>query len=388
MTDNYCQFPENFLWGAATAAYQVEDAASEEGRGPSVWDTFCRRPGAIAMDHNGDRSTEHYHRYKEDVALMKALGLKAYRFSVSWSRIFPEGTGNPNPAGLDFYERLVDELLSASIQPWMTLFHWDLPHALEDRFNGWESRECSHAYAEYAAYVVGRLHDRVSGIFTMNEFMCFLDKGYGRTEELFAPGKHATRRVLNQARHHAVYGHGLAVQAIRAICGDRVPVGLAENCDACVPVRETPEDIHAAKQALREKAGMFLTPIMEGAYHPAYLEQEGADAPAFTEAEMDAISTPLDFAGFNLYSPTYIRSTPETSRGWVELPCDENYPRLGMPWLCIGPPPFSTGCRGSPRSSGMFPPFTSRKTARPMPTAPTPKTKSGTLPAPCTFSSI
>jgi beta-glucosidase len=337
MPNNYCQFPEHFLWGAATAAYQVEGAAREDGRGPSVWDAFCRRPGAIAMDHNGDLSTDHYHRYKEDVALMKDLGLKAYRFSVSWSRIFPEGTGKPNPAGVDFYNRLVDELLSAGIQPWMTLFHWDLPQALEERFGGWESRDCSYAFADYATYIVSQLHDRLSGIFTINEFMCFLDKGYGMRAELFAPGKHTSHRVLNQARHHALYGHGLAVQAIRAICGARVPVGLAENCDACVPVRETPGDIQAAKEAMREKSGMYLTPIMEGAYHPAYLEDEGPDAPLFTDTEMAVIASPLDFAGFNLYAPTYIRSAPGTPRGWAELPCDEHYPRLDMPWLNIGP---------------------------------------------------
>ncbi|HEX4084924.1 MAG TPA: GH1 family beta-glucosidase [Chthoniobacteraceae bacterium] len=334
---NYCPFPTGFLWGAATAAYQLEGAAQEDGRGPSVWDVFSRRPGAIAMDHNGDRSTDHYHRYKEDVALMKELGLKAYRFSVSWSRIFPDGVGKPNPAGLDFYQRLVDELLAAGIQPWMTLFHWDLPQALEDRFGGWESKDCAQAFADYTSYTVSHLHDRLSGIFTINEFMCFLDKGYGASEEVFAPGKRATRRVLNQARHHAIYAHGLAVQAIRAISGNRVPVGLAENIDACVPVRETPEDIRAAKEAMRARSGMFLTPIMEGAYHPSYLDQAGPDAPHFTDEEMRTISTPIDFLGFNLYAPTYIRAAPESPAGWAEIPCDENYPRLQMPWLFIGP---------------------------------------------------
>ena len=337
MNNNYCQFPDGFLWGAATAAYQIEGAANEDGRGLSVWDTFCRTDGAIAMDHNGDRGTDHYHRYKEDVALMKHLGLKAYRFSVSWSRIFPEGKGQPNAAGLDFYQRLVDELLAAGIQPWMTLFHWDLPQALEDRFGGWESKECAHAFVDYTDYVVKNLHDRVRGIFTINEFVCFLDKGYGSDAELFAPGKHTSRRVLNQARHHAIYAHGLAVQAIRAICGTKVPVGVADNIAGFMPVRETIEDIKAAKEAFRERGGMFLTPIMEGAYHPAYLEDEGADAPTFTEAEMRVIATHLDFAGFNLYSPTYIRHAPDSPRGWAAVPCDESYPRMQMPWLFIGP---------------------------------------------------
>jgi beta-glucosidase len=333
---SYCPFPKDFRWGAATAAYQVEGAANEDGRGPSVWDTFSHRPGATAMDHTGDVATDHYHRYKEDVALMKALGLKAYRFSVSWSRIFPEGTGRTNQAGLDFYSRLIDELRGAGIEPWLTLFHWDLPHALEDRFGGWESSDCSRAFGDYAFCIGEKLGDRVRGFFTTNEFTCFLDKGYGADPELFAPGKIVSRKVLNQARHHAVYGHGLAVQALRASCPGAA-VGIAENTPACVPVRETPEDIAAAREAMRELAGMYLTPIMEGAYHPGYLEKQGTDAPLFTDEEMRLIGSALDFVGLNLYAPTYIRHDPDSPRGWTQLPCDESYPRLTMPWLFMGP---------------------------------------------------
>ena len=342
----YCPFPEKFLWGAATAAYQIEGAANEDGRGPSVWDTFSHLPGMTAMDHNGDVATDHYHRYKEDVALMKSLGLKAYRFSISWPRIFPEGTGRVNQAGIDFYQRLIDELLAAGIEPWVTLFHWDLPQALEDRFKGWESKDCSHAFGDYATFIGKALGDRVRGFFTTNELLCFIDKGYGTDKELFAPGKRdATRKVLNQARHHAIYGHGLAVQALRAACGSRVPIGLAENIPACVPVRETDEDIAAAREAMREMAGMFLTPIMEGAYHPGYLEDQGADAPVFTEEEMRVVHSPIDFVGLNLYAPTYIRHDPESRRGWTHLPCDEDYPRLTMPWLYIGPSALYWGPR-------------------------------------------
>jgi beta-glucosidase len=333
----YCPFPQDFLWGAATASYQIEGAAREDGRGPSVWDTFSHLPGTTAMDHNGDIAVDHYHRYKEDVALMKALGLKAYRFSVSWSRIFPEGTGNLNQAGLDFYQRLIDELLAAGIQPWLTLFHWDLPQALEDRFGGWESKDCSKAFGDYAAFIGKHLGDRVRGFFTTNEFMCFTDKGYGAYDELFAPGKHASRRVLNQVRHHAIYGHGLAVQALRAVCPASVPIGLAENMDACVPVRETELDIAAAREAMRERSGMFLTPILEGAYHPRYLEDQGPDAPVFTDEEMRVINSPLNFVGLNLYAPTYIRHDPDSPRAWKHIPCDASYPKLTMPWLFVGP---------------------------------------------------
>ena len=337
MSKPYCQFPSDFLWGAATASYQVEGAASEDGRAPCVWDTFARRPGAVAMDHNGDRATDHYHRFKEDVGLMKQLGLKAYRFSTAWPRMFPEPGGKPNPKGLDFYKRLVDELLAAGIQPWMTLFHWDLPQWCEDKYRGWESKDCARDFADYAGYMAQQLGDRIAGFMTINEFWCFLDQTYA-TEGAFAPGKQAPRQAQNQAKHHAVYAHGLAVQAIRAACGAKCPpVGLAENIPNIVPVLETPQDIAAAKEALRDMSGMYLTPIMEGKYHPEYLKREGANVPVFTDEEMKVIATPLDFVGLNLYAPTYIRHDPTNPKGWSQIPCDENYPKMHMPWLNIGP---------------------------------------------------
>lgn len=337
MSDLFCPFPKDFVWGAATAAYQVEGAANEDGRGPSVWDTFCRRPGAITMDHNGDRSTDHYHRYKEDVALMKQLGLKAYRFSVSWSRVFPNDNSSANGKGLDFYQRLVDELLSAGIQPWMTLFHWDLPQWVEDKYRGWETKDSAKAFADYAAFMADHVGDRVKGIFTINEFFCFLDKSYKAGPEPFAPGKDVSRKVLNQSRHHAVYAHGLAVQAIRGACAKPPKIGLAENMPGVVPLLENAQDIAAAKEALREMSGMYMTPIMEGKYHPAYLESQGPDAPVFTDEEMKVINTPLDFVGMNQYAPTYIRHDANAPRGWAHVPCDESYPKMHMPWLNIGP---------------------------------------------------
>jgi beta-glucosidase len=333
----FCAFPKDFTWGCATAAFQIEGAAQEDGRGDSTWDTFCRRPGAIAGEATADRATDHYHLYKEDVALMKDLGIKAYRFSVSWSRVFPLGIGKPNPKGLDFYLRLVDELQKAGIEPWMTLFHWDLPQALEDKFGGWESKDCSLAFADYAGFMAQKIGDRVKGIFTFNEFMCFLDKGYGFHPETFAPGKQTSRQVLNQARHHAIYGHGLAVQSIRAELGNKVPIGLAENSAACIPILETPEHIAAARSAFRERTGMFLTPIFEGAYPSSYLEDEGTNAPRFTEEEMKTISSPLAFLGLNLYAADYIRADEEAPRGWRQVPCDENYPLMNIYWLTIGP---------------------------------------------------
>lgn len=333
----FCAFPRGFTWGVATSAYQIEGAAAEDGRGPSVWDTFSHRSGTIAMGHNGDQSTDHYHRFKEDVALMKELGIGAYRFSVSWSRIFPAGPDKLNPKGLDFYSQLVDALRSAGIEPWMTLFHWDLPQWAEDRYRGWESIECAKVFADYAAEMAEQLGDRLAGVFTMNEFMCFLDKGYTAGNEVFAPGKNVSRKVLNQSRHHAIYAHGLAARAVRQLSPSAVRVGLAENIPGVVPVLENAQDIAAAKEAMRELSGMYLTPILEGHYHPAYLEDQGSDAPVYTDEQMKVISTPLDFVGLNLYAPIYVRHDASAPRGWSIVPCDENYPRMNLPWLLMGP---------------------------------------------------
>src|ERR1700744_2815636 len=208
------RFPEGFVWGTATSAYQIEGAVHEDGRGPSIWDTFAHTPGKIADQSNADRANDHYHRYKEDVGLIKDLGARAYRFSIAWPRVFPNGDGPPNPKGLDFYNRLVDELLANGIEPYATLYHWDLPQALQDRVGGWQSSETSKAFGEYAGYVAERLSDRVRSFFTVNETGRFAPFGYGYG--LDAPGLKLPAAELNQVRHHVVLGHGLAVQAIRA----------------------------------------------------------------------------------------------------------------------------------------------------------------------------
>ena len=216
-------FPDGFKWGVATSAYQIEGAWDEDGKGPSIWDTYAHTPGNIKNDENGDVANDHYHRYQEDVALMKDIGATAYRFSISWPRIFPEGTGEPNPKGLDFYNRLVDALLDAGIEPFATLYHWDLPQALQDKHNGWQSRDTAEAFGEYAGYVAEQLSDRIRHFFTINEFRSFTEAGYHgfvvpgpvpRTVHL-APGLTVSPGELNQVRHHAVLAHGLAVQAIR-----------------------------------------------------------------------------------------------------------------------------------------------------------------------------
>src|SRR6516164_7374832 len=227
-------FPAGFLWGTATAAYQIEGAVSEDGRGPSIWDTFTHTPGKIRNDDNGDVADDHYHRYRDDVQSMKALAATAYRFSISWPRIFPQGTGAPNPKGLDFYSRLVDELLANGIAPFATLYHWDLPQALQDRWGGWESRDTAKAFADYASYIAEKLRGRIRHFFTINEFTTFVELGYANG--LFAPGLKLPPARLNQLRHNTVLAHGLAVQAIRARAQPGTLVGLAENMSAGVPV--------------------------------------------------------------------------------------------------------------------------------------------------------
>src|SRR5216683_6175812 len=172
-------FPKDFVWGTATSAYQIEGAVNEDGRGRSIWDTFSHTPGKIGDGTNADRANDHYHRYKEDVRLIKELGVKAYRFSIAWPRVFPDGTGAPNPKGLDFYNRLLDELLANGIEPFATLYHWDLPQALQDRFGGWTSRDASKAFADYAAYVAKHLSDRIKHFFTINECSRLVHFGHG-----------------------------------------------------------------------------------------------------------------------------------------------------------------------------------------------------------------
>src|SRR5947208_15573719 len=201
-------FPNGFLWGTATSAYQIEGAVNEDGRGPAIWDRFSHTPGTISDHSNGDTATDHYRLYKEDIQLMKALGAKAYRFSIAWPRVFPEGAGAPNPKGLDFYNRLVDELLAVGIEPFATLYHWDLPQALQDRVGGWTSRDTSKAFADYSAHVAARLSDRVKHFFTINECSRHVHLGHGDGAD--APGLKLPRSGQDQVRHHIALGHGLA----------------------------------------------------------------------------------------------------------------------------------------------------------------------------------
>jgi beta-glucosidase len=336
-------FPDGFRWGTATAAYQIEGAVDADGRGESIWDVFSHTPGRVRDDANGDVADDHYHRYRDDVGLMKALGASIYRFSISWPRIFPDGRGAPNPKGVAFYDALVDELLASGITPFATLYHWDLPQALETSVGGWQSRETSQAFAEYAGYVAAKLSDRVKHFFTLNEFWTFIELGYGYG--VHAPGLKLPPAALAQARHHALLGHGLAVEAIRAAAKPGTKVGLAENIGVCVPAIETPEHIAAAKIATRELNAGYATAMLEGRYTDAFLAAAGANAPKFTPEEMKTIGSPLDFVGINVYLPgNYIRAI-DAEPGYEVIPFPASFPHMQSDWLKCGPEALYWGPR-------------------------------------------
>jgi beta-glucosidase len=259
--------------------------------------------------------------------------------SISWSRIFPEGTGQPNPLGLDYYQRVIDELLANNITPYITLFHWDLPQALP---GGWQSRDTSKAFADYAGYVTKRLGDRVHHFMTTNEFTCFTDLGY--REGRFAPGLQLPDGEANQVRHNGILAHGLAVQAIRANTPSGTQVGLAENAQVFVPVIETEEHIAAARRATRIMNSPFLTAVMEGKYTNEYLEHEGANAPKVEPGDFKAIGSPLDFVGLNIYTPTYVRAD-SSPLGFAVEQNPASYPHMASPWLTIGPECIYWGVR-------------------------------------------
>jgi beta-glucosidase len=325
------RFPDDFVWGCATASYQVEGAVREDGRGQTNWDVFAHTAGKIADGKTGDIACDSYHRYKEDTQLLKGIGARAYRMSIAWSRIFPEGRGQPNQKGLDHYRRVIDDLLEHGIQPYVTLFHWDLPEALP---GGWQSGDTAYAFADYAGYVAGKLSDRVSHFMTVNELRCFTDLGH--KTGIHAPGLQLPRAQVNQVRHHGVLAHGLGVQAIRAHARAGTQVGLADNTTFFVPVIETPEHIEAARKATRDENAMFLTAIMEGRYIDSYLEGEGANAPKVAAGDMKAIGSPLDFVALNVYSPVYVRADA-SPKGYLALPHLPQSPRMASPWLYVGP---------------------------------------------------
>ncbi|MGB0064459.1 MAG: GH1 family beta-glucosidase [Terracidiphilus sp.] len=328
--ENDRQFPQGFLWGCATAAYQIEGGVHEGGRGQSIWDVFSHTPGKIVNGDTGDVADNSYHLYKEDVRLLKDLGAGAYRLSVAWPRIFPQGTGQPNAAGLDYYKRVLDDLLAHNITPYVTLFHWDLPAALP---GGWQSRSAAHAFADYAGYVAHQLSDRVHHFITVNEFSSFTDLGYKLG--VYAPGLKLPPAELNQVRHHSLLAHGLGLQAVRANAPN-AQVGVADNPGVFAPIIEDRANIDAAHRATREENAPFLTAVLEGAYTEGYLEREGANAPHVEPGDMKAIGGPLDFVGLNVYTLAYVRAE-DSPRGYAIEPYPSSYPHMESPWIRLGP---------------------------------------------------
>ena len=331
ITPESLAFPDQFLWGCATAAYQIEGAVKEDGRGDTNWDVFCRTPGKVANGDTGDVACDSYHRYAEDTQLLKNLGVGAYRMSIAWSRIFPNGRGQPNQKGVDHYNRVIDTLLAAGIEPYVTMFHWDLPQALPGE---WQNRDTALAFADYAGFLAGKLGDRVKHFMTVNELRCFTDLGHLTGQH--APGLKLPAAQVNQVRHHGVLAHGLGVQAIRAHVPAETQVGIADNTTFYVPVIDTDEHIAAAKKATRDKNAMFLTAIMEGAYLDSYMAQEGANAPKVQDGDMKAIGSPLDFVALNIYAPEWARAD-DSPQGYATIPHLPSSPHMASPWLIVGP---------------------------------------------------
>jgi beta-glucosidase len=309
VTVNGYTFPRGFRWGAATAAYQIEGAVGVDGRGKSIWDTFSHQPGRIAGGDTGDVACEHYHRYRDDVALMARLGLTAYRFSIAWPRVQPGGRGPANAKGLDFYQRLVDELLAAGIEPWVTLYHWDLPQELEDA-GGWPVRDTAERFAEYALLAYRALGDRVPVWTTLNEPWCSAFLGYGSGEH--APGRQDPVAAV-RAAHHLLLGHGRAVEAIRAT-DPRAAVGIVLNLYAVSPASDTPADAATAHRVDGLANRMFLDPLLLARYPDDVLDDLArvAGLGHIRDGDLDTIAAPLSMLGVNYYSRYVVAAEPAT----------------------------------------------------------------------------
>jgi len=327
-------FPADFLWGAATASYQIEGAAYEDGRGLSIWDQFAAIPGKVHQGENGDVAADHYHRMPEDVALMAKLGLNAYRFSIAWPRILPQGTGTVNGRGLDFYDRLVDTLLTRDITPFVTLYHWDLPLALHEK-GGWLNRDTAFAFADYAEVVARRLGDRIDWWTTLNEPWCSAYLGYDTGAH--APGIR-NKQAAYIAAHHLLLAHGLALPRLRAHTWKQVQLGITLNLTPVYAANDHPETRQAVEWADKMSNRWFLDPIFRGSYPEGLFTDAGVAPPLIQDGDLDIIATPIDFLGVNTYSRSLIRARVEengagdsTTRHYeqVAAPADSLYTEMG-----------------------------------------------------------
>jgi beta-glucosidase len=316
--NNRPALPSDFLWGAATSAFQIEGSPSADGRLPSIWDDFGRTPGAVEGGDTGEVACDSYRRWPEDLDLLRQLGVTSYRFSIAWPRIQPTGRGPANVAGLDHYDQMVDDLLEAGIRPFTTLYHWDLPSALQHT-GGWTSRETSYRFAEYATIVAERLGDRVSEWVTLNEPLC--SAWIGHMEGRMAPGMRDLRSAVH-ASHHLLLAHGLAVQALRSVAAKTPSVGIVNNLSPCEPATDMPADIEAAMRADGHTNRWWLDPLVGRGYPVDMVELYGIELPV-RQGDMETIATPLDFLGLNYYFRQKIAADPTVATlGFRQVPVE------------------------------------------------------------------
>ncbi len=342
-------FPKNFIWGAAASSYQIEGAAYDDGKGPSVWDQFCKKEGTIHNGDNGDSACDHYHRFKEDIHLMDQLNIPAYRLSISWPRVLPEGIGSVNQKGLDFYDRLVDSLLEKKITPHVTLFHWDFPQALMDK-GGWLQEESPVWFEEYTRIIADRLSDRVSHWMTLNEPFCHVMLGH--KTGYHAPGLKLPDRDILKILHNIYLAHGRSVLALRSCAKINPQIGIAMVGSPAIPHTEDPGDIEAARQAMfclkgdggdLWNMGLWFDPLLLGRYPEGYEEIFAPILPDISPDDMKIICQPLDFLGLNIYQSGRVRMGKE---GPEAVP---NFLIKGMPKSNMGWPVTPEGLYWGPR---------------------------------------
>lgn len=330
-------FAKGFVWGAATSSYQIEGTGRDSGKGQNIWDVFTKEPGRVYEGHTGDIACDHYHRFREDVAYMKELGLKGYRFSIDWSRVLPEGTGKVNEKGIDFYNALIDELLEQGIEPYITLYHWELPYDIYKR-GGWMNPEIVEWFGQYARLVAERFSDRVKYFFTLNEPQCFV--GLGFLQGCHAPGVKAPLRDTFEMAHNALKAHGRAVQMLRAYGKQNVQIGYAPTSGMCYPEKETPKDIEAARKALFAlpddlsnwtwNVSWWSDPVILGKYPEEGMKKYEKYLPVITDEDMKLISQPIDFYGQNIYNGRCIRMGTDGRPEEVRRPA--GFPKTATNW--------------------------------------------------------
>ena len=328
---------KDFVWGAATSSYQIEGTGRDSGKGQNIWDVFTKEPGRVYEGHTGDIACDHYHRFREDVAYMKELGLKGYRFSIDWSRVLPEGTGKVNEQGIDFYNAVIDELLEQGIEPYITLYHWELPYEIYKR-GGWMNPEIVEWFGQYARLVAERFSDRVKYFFTLNEPQCFV--GLGFLQGCHAPGVKAPLRDTFEMAHNALKAHGRAVQMLRAYGKQNVQIGYAPTSGMCYPEKETPKDIEAARKALFAlpddlsnwtwNVSWWSDPVILGKYPEEGMKKYEKYLPVITDEDMKLISQPIDFYGQNIYNGRCIRMGTDGRPEEVRRPA--GFPKTATNW--------------------------------------------------------